>query len=209
MNIQKTTNMEIEMDGGFEEPDIQGVHPESLNENTPASLTSIISFASGIFSFYGWIILFISIVGWILWKSSRDKYEAWRESAEYHKNPDKFVGRENSLQAARKKMQEEYEERAREHARKLKEYLSQVIKALLIKLLTNFELRDRSLQEEEKRRANSAPKDEASNSSPNSESVQKNKPKKPIKSFRPEFNPLMSDTRSCRPSFGRRRAGGG
>lgn len=36
-------------------------------------------------------------------------------------DPDKFVGRENSLQAARKKMQEEYEERAREHARKLKE----------------------------------------------------------------------------------------
>ncbi|RXG57614.1 Selenoprotein S, partial [Armadillidium vulgare] len=147
------------MDGDFEEPEIQGVHPETLNENTPASLTSIISLASGIFSIYGWIILFISIVGWILWKSSRDKYEAWRESAEYHKNPDKFVGRENSLQAARKKMQEEYEERAREHARKLKE-------------------------EEEKRRANPAPKDEASNASPNSESVQK---KKPIKSFRPEY----------------------
>lgn len=68
-------------------------------------------------------------------------------------------------------------------------YLSQVIKALLIKLLTNFELRDRSLQEEEKRRANPAPKDEASNASPNSESVQK---KKPIKSFRPGKTYLTS-----------------
>ncbi|XP_047493336.1 selenoprotein S-like isoform X2 [Penaeus chinensis] len=108
--------------------DVEGVHPSSLHPQTPQIISQLIYNVMTLITSFGWYVVGLSALGYFVWLRLRPKVNQWKEqrerdqeAAELHKNPDKVLARERAIEAARQRMQEEYNKRAVAHAEKVQE----------------------------------------------------------------------------------------
>jgi len=94
---------------------------------TPDAVVSVFEIVTGLFSAYGWTILFVAVILNLLWSHLAPKYREWKrkklerkELEEYKKNPDLLLAREEALQKSRQKLQEKHDALAREYEEKKK-----------------------------------------------------------------------------------------
>ncbi|XP_046382629.1 selenoprotein S-like isoform X2 [Ischnura elegans] len=105
------------------------VHPPTLEEQTPEFLSNFLEKGFTILSEYGWYIVIFGSITYYLWATKvKPMYERWKKSAEesaysakYHKDPALFQARQEIMEAARRRMQEELEVKARQYLEKQKE----------------------------------------------------------------------------------------
>ena len=83
---------------------------------TPKGIVSIFDQVTGLLSAYGWTILFFAVVLNLLWSHFYPKFKKWKEKQEdqkqeeeYKKNPELLLAREEALQKARQKLQEQHD----------------------------------------------------------------------------------------------------
>jgi len=174
-----------EGDGGGnpEAETLEGLHPPSLEQPVPLAVTSVF----GIISSYGWHVVVLSILGMIVYQKMKPKIQNWqeqREAAEYHKNPDKVLARERAIDAARLKLQEQYNQRAQEAAIVQEEKHKQLEEKKRREKIEDWERHERG---EGYRNRTKAPE-----ASPTSEEAAVLKPKNKAR-LRPEYNPMTGE----------------
>ncbi|XP_037779165.1 uncharacterized protein LOC119575590 [Penaeus monodon] len=108
--------------------DVEGLHPNSLHPQTPQLISHFIYNVMTLITSFGWYVVGLSALGYFLWLRLQPKVNQWKEqrerdqeAAELHKNPDKVLARERAIEAARQRMQEEYNKHAVAHAEKVQE----------------------------------------------------------------------------------------
>ncbi|XP_059483683.1 selenoprotein S-like [Neocloeon triangulifer] len=98
------------------EPQVESnVHPETLNQKEPEIVGNIAFGVTSLLVNYGWHFILLGAVALFAWHTwLKHKYETWRiekeereYDARYHKNPDIGKSRQEAIEAARKKQQEE------------------------------------------------------------------------------------------------------
>ncbi|KAG8231280.1 hypothetical protein J437_LFUL010318 [Ladona fulva] len=167
------------MDPKVLEHETSNVHPESLDPTTPKIIINSISFVSD----YGWYIIGLVICLLLLWtKKIKPAYVAWKKrmdereyDAKYHKDPECFRARQETMEIARLRMQLELEKKAQEYLEKQK----QVEEAKRQERIADWERHEKGLGYRSKIR----------NRHEDDQDQTKKPQTKPA--LRPEYNPLM------------------
>ncbi|XP_063585024.1 selenoprotein S-like isoform X1 [Penaeus indicus] len=176
--------------------DVEGLHPSSLHPQTPQIISQFIYNVMTLITSFGWYVVGLSALGYFLWLRLRPKVNQWKEqrerdqeAAELHKNPDKVLARERAIEAARQRMQEEYNKRAIAHAEKVQE----VEEKKRQERIEDWERHERGEGYRNKTRHTAAPAAAVPGPSA-SQSKPSGKPR-----LRPEYNPLTGEGGgSCR-----------
>ncbi|XP_071441873.1 selenoprotein S-like [Hetaerina americana] len=158
------------------------VHPPTLEEQTPEFLSAFINSGSNFLSDYGWYIVILASVSYYIWtKKAKYVYGQWKKqmdekdyAAKYHKDPTIFQSIQETMEANRRKMQEELEIKAKQYMEKQKE----MEEAHRLERIADWERHEKGLGYRSKFKV----KEEDSGTS-------SQKPVKP--NLRPEYNPLM------------------
>ncbi|XP_026276455.1 selenoprotein S [Frankliniella occidentalis] len=156
------------------------IHPESLEQPTPALISEAILFVQQIYATYGWYILGSVILGLYVWSKVKPHYEKWRKqkeddeyAAKVHKNPDLYRARQEAIVAARLRMQEEHDRMAKVKAERAKE------------------LEDQKREDWIARQSGSGGQRLGNQQNISNTEPQPGPSKKKSSSFKPEYNPLM------------------
>ncbi|KAJ1520847.1 hypothetical protein ONE63_003935 [Megalurothrips usitatus] len=154
-------------------------HPEKLEQTTPAIISDTVLFVQYIFSSFGWFILGGTILSLYLWSIAKPHLEKWRKqreeeeyAAQIHKNPDVYRARQEAIEAARLRMQEEHDRLARVKAERVKELEEQKREEWLANQIGSGGYRLNANTRE-------------------TSQAQPGPSRKKDSSFRPEYNPLM------------------
>ncbi|XP_045136799.1 selenoprotein S A-like [Portunus trituberculatus] len=181
-----------------DEQELEGLHPPTLEQKNPTLVTSLVTKVLSFLIGYGWYVVGFMLVGFIAWNHLEPKIKRWlkkreddQEAAEYHKNPDILLSRHQALDAARQKMQEQYNKVASDSLEKRK--------------VREEKMREDKIAEWERMQSGKGNrlKDKSSASvsdtkKTNSSSAKDKPAAKPR--MRPEYNPLTGDAgaSSCR-----------
>lgn len=190
--------------------DVEGLHPSTLNPQAPVAVSQLIYTVTSLVASYGWYVVGASFLGYFLWIRLRPKVEQWKEqrerdqdAAELHKNPDKILARERAIDAARLRMQEEYDRCAVAHAEKVKENEEKKRQ----ERIEDWERHERGEGYRNKSRYTASPS--VGSTSPATPSASNSKPSGKPK-LRPEYNPLTGQGSGvCRYRPDRRGPSGG
>ncbi|XP_038066110.1 selenoprotein S-like [Patiria miniata] len=177
--------------------------PEDGNQ-TPESVTQGVGYASEFLSSYGWYII-LGILGFLyLYGRFGSRLEQWKQKREENTNLSQYdagdvLARQEAMEKARQRMQQEYDAIAAEHAEKQKEREEEKRK----EQVEDWERHKRG----QGYRSKKLNKEDGQQQASGTASGSKEKPKKPP--LRQGYNPLMGGTGSgFRPARSSRSGGG-